>query len=108
MLRHLTIRDLAVVDAVDIDCKPGMTALTGETGAGKSILVDALALLTGARANSAAVREGATRAEVCGVFDIETNPPARTWLAEHALEDDSGECIVRRSIDPEAEPCSAT
>ncbi|MBF2761045.1 MAG: DNA repair protein RecN [Ectothiorhodospiraceae bacterium AqS1] len=100
MLRHLTIRDLAVVDAVDIDCKPGMTALTGETGAGKSILVDALALLVGARASAALVREGAARAEVCGVFDVEANAPARAWLTEHALEDDSGECIVRRSIDP--------
>ena len=68
MLSHLTIRSLAVIDRIELDCTPGMTALTGETGAGKSIVVDALGLLLGARAHADMIRTGADRAEVCGVF----------------------------------------
>ena len=100
MLSHLTIRSLAVIDHLELDCEEGMTALTGETGAGKSILVDALGLLLGARANADMIRAGSERAEVCGVFDTRANGPAREWLAEHQLDDGSGECFVRRILGP--------
>ena len=100
MLSHLTIRSLAVIDHLELDCEGGMTALTGETGAGKSILVDALGLLLGARADADMIRAGADRAEVCGVFETRSNDAAREWLAEHQLEDDSGECFVRRVLGP--------
>ena len=100
MLSHLTIRSLAVVDRLEFECAPGMTALTGETGAGKSIVVDALALLLGARASSDMIRAGAERAEVCGVFEVASNPAARAWLAHRELHDDGEECIVRRVVGP--------
>ena len=100
MLSHLTIRSLAVIDRLELDCAPGMTALTGETGAGKSILVDALGLLLGARANADAIRAGAERAEVCGVFEAGSNAPLRAWLAGRDLDDGAGECILRRVIGP--------
>ena len=100
MLSHLTIRSLAVIDCLDLDCGPGTTALTGETGAGKSIVVDALALLLGARASPDMVRAGAERAEVCGVFETQSNAPARAWLAGRELDDGAGECIVRRVVGP--------
>ena len=100
MLSHLTIRSLAVIDRLELDCAPGMTALTGETGAGKSILVDALGLLLGARANADVIRAGAERAEVCGVFEAGSDAPVRAWLAGRDLDDGAGECIVRRVIGP--------
>ena len=100
MLSHLTIRSLAVIDRLELDCAPGMTALTGETGAGKSILVDALGLLLGARANADVIRAGAERAEVCGVFEAGSDAPLRAWLAGRELDDGAGECIVRRVIGP--------
>ena len=100
MLSHLSIRALAVVDGLEFEWAPGMTALTGETGAGKSIVVDALALLLGARADSDMIRDGAERAEVCGVFETAANASARAWLSERDLEDGAGECIVRRVVGP--------
>ena len=100
MLSHLTIRSLAVIHHLELDCEGGMTSLTGETGAGKSILVDALGLLLGARADADLIRAGADRAEVCGVFETRSNDAARAWLAEHHLEDGSGECFVRRVLGP--------
>ena len=98
MLSHLTIRSLAVIDRLELECAPGMTALTGETGAGKSIVVDALALLLGARADTDMIRAGAERAEVCGVFDTGSNASVRTWLADRELDDGTDECIVRRIV----------
>ena len=77
-----------------------MTTLTGETGAGKSILVDALGLLLGARASADMIRAGYDRAEVCGVFDTGSNGAARAWLAERQLDDGTGECFLRRVIGP--------
>ena len=100
MLSHLTIRSLAVIDSLELDLAPGMTALTGETGAGKSIVVDALALLLGARASPDMIRAGAERAEVCGVFETAANAAAREWLAARDLDEDPGECIVRRVVGP--------
>lgn len=97
VLRELHIRDLAVVEAVDLEFGDGFTALTGETGAGKSILVDALALALGERADTQAIRAGAARLEVTASFDLAADAPARTWLAEAEL-DDGTDCSLRRVV----------
>ena len=70
MLRHLQIRDFAIIDAVELEFRPGLTVLTGETGAGKSIVVDALELLCGSRASADVVRAGAERTDICATADI--------------------------------------
>ena len=98
MLQLLSVRDLAVIDQVEVELDAGMTVLTGETGAGKSILVDALALALGQRADADALRPGADRAEVSAVFDCRDSAAARQWLAEHELEDEPGECLIRRVV----------
>jgi DNA repair protein RecN (Recombination protein N) len=97
MLTHLQIRDFAIVAAVELEFGPGFTALTGETGAGKSILVDALLLAVGGRADSGAVRHGAERAEVAASFDLAGNDAARQWLAEQSI-DHEGEVQLRRVV----------
>jgi DNA repair protein RecN (Recombination protein N) len=97
MLLSLHIRDFAIIDALEIDLRPGMTALTGETGAGKSILLDALGLLLGDRADAASVRHGAERAEISAGFDLSALAAARAWLAEQSL-DLGGECQLRRVV----------
>ena len=97
MLMNLQIRDYAIVDRIDIEFDSGMTVLTGETGAGKSILVDALSLVLGERGSAHLVREGAKRAEFAAEFDISRLAPGRDWLAEQAL-DREDECLLRRVI----------
>jgi DNA repair protein RecN (Recombination protein N) len=97
MLSNLHIRDFAIIDLVEVDFAGGMTVLTGETGAGKSILIDALGLVLGERGGSGLVRRGAKRAEFSAVFDIENQPLAIQWLEEQALDSD-GECLLRRVI----------
>jgi DNA repair protein RecN (Recombination protein N) len=97
MLTHLQIRDFAIVAAVELELARGFTALTGETGAGKSILVDALLLAVGGRADSGAVRHGAERAEVTATFDVGANAGARAWLDEQQVPHD-GEIVLRRSV----------
>jgi len=92
MLCQLQIRDFAIVEAVELELRPGFTALTGETGAGKSILVDALLLAVGGRADSGAVRHGAERAEVTAVFDLARNPGAVAWLAEQEIAHEGKSC----------------
>jgi DNA repair protein RecN (Recombination protein N) len=98
MLRALSIRDYVIVDRLDLELGPGFTALTGETGAGKSILVDALALTLGGRADAGVVRSGAQRAEVSADFDAASLPAVREWLAAQDLDEGDG-CLVRRTID---------
>lgn len=98
MLSQIHIRDFAIVDAVDLDLDDGMTTLTGETGAGKSILLDAIGLCLGDRADTTALPEHADRAEIQAVFDITDNAAAREWLADQALEGDEGECLLRRVV----------
>ncbi|MFZ5593154.1 MAG: DNA repair protein RecN [Pseudomonadota bacterium] len=100
MLTHITIRDFAIVDHLELDLNTGMTVLTGETGAGKSILVDALGLVLGNRADSGVVRHGCERAEIGAAFDAEGMEDVRRWLAEHEL-DAGGECLLRRSVTAE-------
>ncbi len=97
MLIHLQVRDFAIIDAVEIELQGGLTAMTGETGAGKSILVDAVILALGGRATSDMVRHGAERAEITATFDVAENPAACAWLAEQSLEHD-GEIVLRRVI----------
>jgi len=97
MLRHLAIRHFAIISEVEIDIDPGFTAITGETGAGKSILVDALGLLLGDRAESGLIAEGHKQAELEAVFTLHADEPARTWLAEQALEE-GDELILRRVL----------
>lgn len=97
MLRHLAIRHFAIVSEVEIDIDPGFTAITGETGAGKSILVDALGLLLGARAEAGLIAEGHKQAELEAVFSLDAAEPARQWLAEQALEE-GDELILRRVL----------
>jgi DNA repair protein RecN (Recombination protein N) len=97
MLTHLQIRDFAIVEAVELELQRGFTALTGETGAGKSILVDALLLAVGARADSGAVRHGAERAEVTASFAVAENAQALAWLAEQQVGHE-GEVVLRRSV----------
>ncbi len=99
MLAALAIRDFAIVERLDLEFEPGFTALTGETGAGKSILIDALALALGERADPAVVRAGAERAEVTAEFAIERLPEVQQWLAEAALEGDPGRLLLRRVVE---------
>lgn len=100
MLTHIHIRNLAIVDEIEVELAAGMTALTGETGAGKSILVDALGLVLGDRADSSVIRHGAERAEITASFEIENVPDVAAWLAERELDMD-GECQIRRIINRE-------
>jgi DNA repair protein RecN (Recombination protein N) len=98
MLTHLQIRDFAIIDAVELDLRPGLTVLTGETGAGKSILVDALQLLAGGRAGAEVVRHGSERAEISGTFDLAKAPrELKQWLEEQSVGDGT-ELIVRRVV----------
>nr|BAL55364.1 DNA repair protein RecN [uncultured Gammaproteobacteria bacterium] len=97
MLTCLSIRDLAVVKHLDLEWSPGFTALTGETGAGKSILLTALELGLGGRADADLVRDGAERAEVILEFDLTRAPAARQWLKDNALEEGTT-CLIRRTV----------
>ena len=97
MLMNLQVRDFAIVDRIDIEFEAGMTVLTGETGAGKSILVDALGLVLGERGSAQFLRDGAKRAEFAAEFDVSGLQSARAWLEEQALDVDD-ECLLRRVI----------
>jgi DNA repair protein RecN (Recombination protein N) len=97
MLTGLSIRDVVLIDKLDLSFSPGLCALTGETGAGKSILLDALGLAIGDRADSALVRRGAERASVTAAFDVQPDHPARRILAEQDL-DEGGSLLLRRTV----------
>ena len=101
MLCHLSIRHFAVVKSLDVDFNQGLIAVTGETGAGKSIAIDALGLCLGDRADASMVRPGADKAEIAATFCLDKNPRAQKWLAQHELDVDENECIIRRSISAE-------
>ena len=97
MLKHLTIKDFAVVSAAELTFEGGLSVVSGETGAGKSLLVDALLCLTGARADAGMVRHGAQRAELSAEFDLADAVEAAAWLRENELDSDSA-CHLRRVI----------
>jgi len=97
MLINMQVRNFAIVDRIAVEFEPGMTVLTGETGAGKSILVDALGLVLGERGNAQLVRSGAKRAEFSSEFDTSELPDVRHWLEERSLDEDN-ECLLRRVI----------
>jgi DNA repair protein RecN (Recombination protein N) len=98
LLIHLQIRDFAIIDSVELELAGGLTALTGETGAGKSIIVDAVMLAIGGRASAEMLRHGAERAEITATFDVKGDQRVRRWLEEQSLADDGGEIVLRRVI----------
>ena len=100
MLTQLTINNFAIVRQLEIELTKGMSVITGETGAGKSIAIDALGLCLGQRIETSMVREGQERAEICATFFIEPTNPAYQWLQEQELQDpdNPSDCILRRVI----------
>jgi len=99
MLRRLDIQNFVIVDHLELDFAAGFGALTGETGAGKSILIDALALALGDKADAGVVRVGAQRSEISAEFDLAGNTPAQTWLAAQDFPLEEGVCLLRRVVD---------
>ena len=97
MLSHIFLRDFAIIETLDLELEPGMTALTGETGAGKSILIDAIGLVLGDRADSGVVRHGAEKTEITLSIDVSDTPSAMQWLKDQDLDQDD-QCILRRVI----------
>ncbi len=97
MLNHIHIRHFAIIDQTELELQSGMTALTGETGAGKSILLDALGQVLGGRSSTDNIQQGAERAEVTASFDIEKLPHIKQWLTEKDL-DEEDECLLRRVL----------
>lgn len=100
MLVHLSVHNYAIVEHLDLELDAGMSVISGETGAGKSIMLDALGLCLGDRADSGVVRPGADKADILASFDLHDIPEARAWLAERDLDND-GPCILRRVITAE-------
>ncbi len=99
MLSHLSIQDFVIVERLELNFSAGFTALTGETGAGKSILIDALALALGDRTDPSVVRNGAERAEIVAEFSVDAQSALTDWLREMAFEGDANQVMLRRVID---------
>ncbi len=99
MLRTLAIRDFVIVDAIELDLSSGFTVFTGETGAGKSILIDALTLALGGRADASVVRDGAAKADISAEFAGELAPDLQAWLTSNAFDADDNAVLLRRVID---------
>lgn len=116
MLTHIYIRDFAIIDELNLELYPGMTALTGETGAGKSILLDAIGLVLGDKADSTTVRYGAEKAEIILSVDTQHSPAALAWLQEQELDQGEAICLLRRVISAQGKskawingtPCTLT
>ena len=100
MLNQLTINNYAIVEQLDLELKSGMTVITGETGAGKSIMLDALALTLGDRADKDVIQPGQDKTEICASFGIKKNRQAQHWLSEQDYDADD-ECILRRVVTAE-------
>lgn len=97
MLSYINIKDFALVNELELDLQPGMTVLSGETGAGKSIIIDTVEFALGAKADTACIHTAADRCEVTVVFDVADNPKAKQWLIDQEL-DSEDECIIRRIL----------
>ena len=97
MLTGISIRNLVTVESLQLDLHAGMSVLTGETGAGKSILIDALGLVLGDKSDNSLIRHGKEKAEITAEFDLAQLPGIRNWLESNDL-DDAGECLLRRTI----------
>ncbi len=97
MLERITISDFIIVERLELDILPGLTVLTGETGAGKSILLDALGFVLGERSDATTIRPGAERADVAAIFAVGSRAEVLAWLREHDL-DAANECILRRTV----------
>ncbi|MBN2679226.1 MAG: DNA repair protein RecN [Acidithiobacillaceae bacterium] len=98
MLLSLQVRNFALIDSVSIDLEPGLTVLTGETGAGKSLLVDAIALLLGDKGHADSIRHGAEQAEISAEYALDPEHEARQWLREQDMDSAEGICVLRRVI----------
>ncbi len=101
MLLHLSVRDFAIADHIELEFDSGMTVITGETGAGKSIMLDALSLCLGARADANVVRHNSKQADITASFDVSMIPAAQAWLESRALANDEHECLMRRVVTAE-------
>ena len=101
MLLHMSVNNYAIVDHLELELDQGMPVITGETGAGKSIMLDALALTLGDRADSGAVRPGAAKADILATFDISAIPEAQQWLQQRDLASDEPQVILRRVVTAE-------
>ncbi len=103
MLQNISLRDFVIVDQLELDFASGFTVLTGETGAGKSILLDALSLVLGERADTSQIREGSTRAEISALFRIDSEQVSHfnTWLDSQGfpIEDDGQSLLLKRTIE---------
>src|SRR6185437_16236940 len=97
MLRTLSIHDFVIVDTIELDFSSGFTVFTGETGAGKSILIDALALALGERGDASMVREGASKADITAEFVA--GPEVEAWLAANEIDSENGAVMLRRVVD---------
>jgi DNA repair protein RecN (Recombination protein N) len=97
MLQHIAVKNLIIVRSMEQELGPGLTVLTGSTGAGKSILIDALGLILGDKADQSMIREGCDKAEISASFDISSRPEIVDWLNTQSLDSD-GECIIRRVL----------
>ena len=98
MLASLRIENFAIVSQLELDFAKGMTAFTGETGAGKSIMIDALMLALGGRADASVVRAGAEKCEIFASFTFDEGSQPADWLVEHELANDDGEILLRRIV----------
>lgn len=98
MLAHISIKDFTIVDSLELDLSSGFSAVTGETGAGKSIMLDALSLATGAKAEASHVRPGANKAEIYACFELHNKPKLQTWLDENDMTGDQDQLILSRII----------
>ena len=105
MLKSIDIKGLAVVDQLNLELEQGMTVLTGETGAGKSILLTAMKLCLGERADASLLRPGANKADLSLEFDITDLPASQQWLIDNDL-DDEGDCFIPSTINPDGRSTS--
>ena len=101
MLVHLAVNNYAIVDHLELELRGGMSVISGETGAGKSIMLDALALTLGGRADSGAVRPGTDKADILATFDVSEITEAREWLDQRDLQQEDHQVILRRVITAE-------